>query len=313
MRNRSGKIGLTTRGGFAVLLWSLAAGAALLGATCDAQAIDLTQPGDTAGIKVDVPKDKVIVGGMQRLRLLLGGQAADGRIRQAASPRAGPGRENCQWRNRQPGGGQPNRCIAGRARGSSKVDRDHQDVCFGRTRRERYRNHGVRARPGKAARNGIQTVHLIGWDEPKVKCVLEKTVVGTDKPPHDEQLAAIRLVHHLRTAKDLVGRTPQEGQAEEDVYLSGPNGKKLTPEQLISRRAVVEKIAASQVFFSPFQGKLIDVIEVDGLSPRQNKAITYLVKSPGAVNSGSMRQRYASLTVDVPRCTGRPAGGLNRI
>ena len=66
MRNRSGKIGLTTRGGFAVLLWSLAAGAALLGATCDAQAIDLTQPGDTAGIKVDVPKDKVIVGGMQR-------------------------------------------------------------------------------------------------------------------------------------------------------------------------------------------------------------------------------------------------------
>ncbi len=39
-------------------------------------------------------------------------------------------------------------------------------------------------------------VRLEGWDGPKVKCVLDKTVLAPDDKPVDDQLQGLKVVHH---------------------------------------------------------------------------------------------------------------------
>ncbi len=152
--------------------------------------------------------------------------------------------------------------------------------------------------------DGVPKVRLIGWDKPNVACVLEKTVVGDGKQPLDDNFAGIRLVHRYGTAKEEVGRSPEERQADEDVFLASPEGKQLTAEQLKSRHAWMEKVFATEGFFRPFQSQPIDYLEIEGLTYQQgNRQVYYEVKSPGGQGlAGSMWQRHATLTIYVPSC-----------
>ncbi len=164
--------------------------------------------------------------------------------------------------------------------------------------------------------NGVSKVRLVGWDKPGVACVVEKTVVGNAGQSLDDQFAAIRLVYRHGPAQEEVGLSREERKASEDEFLASPEGMKLTAEQREARRTTIEKIFASQAYFRTFQGKSIDVVEIEGLTYQQgNRQVSYRVMSPGGNGvAGGMWQRHALLTVYVPSCTAigirGGAGGL---
>ena len=153
--------------------------------------------------------------------------------------------------------------------------------------------------------NGPSKVQLIGWDQPNVKCVLDKTVIGDSDQPLDDHFAAIRLVHRQGSTEAEVGQSPEKRKADEEAFLASPDGKKLTPDQVQTRHALIERVFATDGYFGPFQDKPIDFLELEGLSYQQgNRQVSYEVNSRGGGEgrAGSMWQRHATLTVYVPSC-----------
>lgn len=150
-------------------------------------------------------------------------------------------------------------------------------------------------------------IRVEGWDGPKVKCVLEKTVLAADKPELDgldAELNGLKLVHHQGVAPEVVGKSAAERAADEAKFLATPDGAKLTPPQRASRQKFVDEISDSYRAYRDFQGKEIDTVEIEGLTYEQgNRQIEVKITSPnGGGSLGSDWQRHAALTVYVPKC-----------
>lgn len=154
-------------------------------------------------------------------------------------------------------------------------------------------------------------VHVVGWDGPKVKVELKKRVLAPDEKPVIEHLQAMRIVHVHERAK-FAGKTQDEWDAEEREYLAG-DGAKLTEEQRAGRRKFLAEIQQSYAIHRDSVGKTIDQLTVAGLDYQSNKSITLKVSSEGGSGQyGSMRQRYAELTVYVPKCVSVCVRGARR-
>jgi hypothetical protein len=148
-------------------------------------------------------------------------------------------------------------------------------------------------------------VHLIGWDQPEVKCVLEKTVLFANKDSTEEQLRAIQLIHHTGHAKtEQVGFSAEDIAASEQRFLASPDGKKMDAPQLEAWKKNVEKTFRTDGVFREFQNKDIDIVEIAGLKHEQgNRQLIFEVKSlNGGGRAGGIWQRHANLTVYVPKC-----------
>jgi hypothetical protein len=154
-------------------------------------------------------------------------------------------------------------------------------------------------------------LRVVGWDRPQVKCVLEKIVIAPDGAPVDDPLRGIKLRHRQGLAPELVGRTPAEEEADERKFLAGPEGRNFNAEQRESRQQLIREIAESHAPYRAFQGKPIDVVEIEGLTYQQgNRWIDFEIRSGNATRiMGGEWQRYASLTVYVPACRSVALGG----
>src|SRR5262249_27470071 len=78
---------------------------------------------------------------------------------------------------------------------------------------------------GPEGRLGITAdeVKLVASDDAKVRCVLEKICLGTDDKPADAELAAIKLIHRHGPAPEIVGKTRQQWDAEEEEFRRSPD------------------------------------------------------------------------------------------
>lgn len=152
--------------------------------------------------------------------------------------------------------------------------------------------------------NDISKVRIVGWDEPHVKCVLEKTVIGDGKQSLDEHFAGIRLIHRHGLEQEIVGRSSAEVIKAKAEFLARPERKQLTPEQLKAQTPLIEKIFAYNGLFQLFQEKPIDCIELEGLTHQQgNRQVMFEVTTPdGDGMSGGVWQRHAALTIYAPKC-----------
>lgn len=154
-------------------------------------------------------------------------------------------------------------------------------------------------------------VHVIGWDDPQVKVELKKMVLAPDDKPVDEHLQAIQVVHEHGPAK-FAGQTDADWDAQEREFLAR-QGAQLTEQQLVERREFVKSIRDSYAIHRDYVGKQVDLLTVAGLEYDHNQSITLGVKSEGGEGRlGSVRQRYAELTVYVPRCAGVCIRGARR-
>ena len=131
-------------------------------------------------------------------------------------------------------------------------------------------------------------IHVEGWDQPQVKCVLDKTVLSADEKPVDKQLQAIKLVHQH-------GRAPQ--------LLKNPVG----PEAAADDRLILVEQSRVAAFS---QGR-VDTVQIDGLM--DNLQLYAQIESPngGGRSSGTQWQRDADLTVYVPHCKAVALRGCN--
>lgn len=147
-------------------------------------------------------------------------------------------------------------------------------------------------------------IHVVGWDGPQVKCVLEKMLLTAGDQPETEEFKAIRLVHrHARS--ELVGQSVEERAADEKAFLAEKREKPLSDEQLAARRSLVESIQAGYAPLREFQGKDVDLLTIEGLTHEQgNRQITVGIRSDDGESQGSEWRRHASLTVFVPKCQG---------
>ncbi len=145
-------------------------------------------------------------------------------------------------------------------------------------------------------------LRVIGWDGPKVKCVLEKTLLATSDKPETEEFKALRLTHRLGEAADLVGKTDDAVADEEQKFLAEHKDTPLS--QLAGRSQLVKEIQNSFAPYRTFQGKEVDVVGIEGLSGQDgNRQITIDLRSRGGEASmGSSWRRQAMLTVYVPKC-----------
>lgn len=148
-------------------------------------------------------------------------------------------------------------------------------------------------------------LRLRGWDQPRVKCVLESMVLSTDDESAVNDLRAVQLVHRQGTAPDLVGTTLAEYGDAERAFLASEAGRALTDAQLESRRILGNEIRDSYAPYRDFQGKVLDVLEIEGLTAAQgNQQIVIGITSDDAGSLASHWRRHAKLTVYVPRCRG---------
>ena len=148
-------------------------------------------------------------------------------------------------------------------------------------------------------------IHVVGWDGPQVKCVLEKTVLAANDQPETEDFKALRLVHRHARARELVGQSDEETKAEEQAFLAEKREKPLSEQQLAARRAFVESIQAGYAPLREFQGKDVDLLTIEGLTYEQgNRQLTVGIRSDDGESQGSEWRRHASLTVFVPKCQG---------
>ena len=145
-------------------------------------------------------------------------------------------------------------------------------------------------------------VQVVGWDQPRVKCILEKTILGTGEKSETEEFKPLRLKHQCGQAPNLVGKNAAEWEAEEKRYLAGEDGKPLTEEQRASRKQLLQEIRDSFAPYRDFQGKEVDSVEIEGLTHEQgNRFISVSVASEGGGGmSGGDWRRHAKLTVYAP-------------
>src|SRR5436190_17064111 len=101
-------------------------------------------------------------------------------------------------------------------------------------------------------------VRVVGTDEDKVRCTLEKVYLGGDAKEAEGEFAAIKVVHRHGLQPDVVGKTAAEWDAEEAEFLKSPDGQKLTPESRARRQSLVDSIRNSWARYRDYQGKAID-------------------------------------------------------
>jgi hypothetical protein len=128
-----------------------------------------------------------------------------------------------------------------------------------------------------------QKVRIVGWDQPKVKCVIEKMVLSPNDSPADEEFEAIRLVHRSVPVGEVVSKLD-------------------TKEPRRSEEVVDEKLLLKRVAFEQLWGKTIDAIRIEGLTHKEgNRQIQLKVDSKGGTtNFRSQWRRHIRLTVYVP-------------
>lgn len=154
-------------------------------------------------------------------------------------------------------------------------------------------------------------VRVVGWDGPKVKVELKKTVLSPDGKPVDEQLKEIRLNHKHERA-EFAGKTDAEWEASEAEFLA-KDGATLTPEQRENRKKFVDSIRQSYAIYRDLLGKPVDQITVEGMDYQSNKVVSMNVKSEnGDGRMGSVRQRYAEVIAYVPKCVSVTVRGAER-
>jgi len=137
-------------------------------------------------------------------------------------------------------------------------------------------------------------VRVIGWDQTKVRYVLEKTVLSAGKEDVKEDFAGIRVVHRQGLSPDVVGHTEEE-------FIRQMKGEATELSALQARlvREKVEKYAP----FRAMQGRSVDVVEVNGLTYKEgNRQIPIELRGESGRSSWSEWRRHASLTVFVPTC-----------
>ena len=112
------------------------------------------------------------------------------------------------------------------------------------------------------------------------------------------------MTHRLRRAPELVGKTDDIVAAEEKKFQEEHKAEPAS--KWAARDLLVKEIQNSFAPYRPYQGKDVDVVEIEGLSGQQgNRQITVDIRSPGGETTmGSNWRRQAMLTVYVPRCQG---------
>lgn len=148
-------------------------------------------------------------------------------------------------------------------------------------------------------------VRIVGTDEDKLRCTLEKALLGGDAKGAEADLAAIKVIHRQGIQTEIVGKTAAEGDAEEVEFLKTPDGQKLTAENRVMRKKIVDSIRASWSRYREFQGKAIDTIHVEGLTWQEGNtqmSLEFSAKDGGVRSTRSVRRRHATLTVHVPKC-----------
>jgi hypothetical protein len=128
-----------------------------------------------------------------------------------------------------------------------------------------------------------QKVRIVGWDEPQVRCVIEKMVLSPDDSPAGEEFEAIRLVHRSVPAGEVVS------------WLDSTKPRR-------SEAVVDEKSLLKRTAFEQLLGKTIDAIYIAGLTHKEgNRQIRLKVDSKGGMSSfRSQWRRHVRLTVYVP-------------
>jgi len=123
-------------------------------------------------------------------------------------------------------------------------------------------------------------VRIVGWDQPEVKCVFDKTVLATGNQNVGIDLEVMRVVHRHRRADDEIGELQEEQDGQKARFTDW------------------------QRIYRPLQGRTIDVISIFGLSHEEgNRQIILDVTSPnGGGSMSSHWQRHAAITVYVPKC-----------
>lgn len=145
-------------------------------------------------------------------------------------------------------------------------------------------------------------IQVKGWAGPHVKCELKKMVISPEGKPVDDHLKALKIIHKVGRA-EFAGNTPEEAEKNEKEYLE-KEGAKLTKEQLLGRKRLVDEIQNYRSFFRDFAGKTIDLISVEGLDYQSNPWVLQRVSSEGGSGVyGGQRQRYGILTVYLPKCS----------
>lgn len=135
-------------------------------------------------------------------------------------------------------------------------------------------------------------VRVVGWDEPRVRCVLEKTVLSVAGEGVDEHLEGIRVAHRHGVSPEVVGYTE-----EEHVRSLRGDAAELSP---LAKRILHEK-AEKFAPFAALQGEAVDVVEVSGLTHDQgNRQITIELRGASGGSLWSEWRRHASLTLFVP-------------
>ena len=154
-------------------------------------------------------------------------------------------------------------------------------------------------------------VRVVGWEGKKIKVELKKMVLSTDSKPVEDHLKAIRIVHQHGPV-EFAGQSEAKWDAQETEFLE-KEGAKLSKEQLAERREFVNEIRQSRAHHRDLLDKDVDHVSVAGLEYNNNKSIPKSVKSDGGEGQmGSVRQRYAELTVYVPSCTSLCIRGARR-
>ena len=147
-------------------------------------------------------------------------------------------------------------------------------------------------------------IKVVGWDKPYVKYAMVKKVLSTGKPV-DKHLAEIKIIHELKVAPELVGKTDTEMKAWRDDFLKPKTGEEQTPDQLAQKKKVWERDFAHGPRFQPFVGREVDTLRIEGLTaPEGNQHIEYEIKRPdGGGQVGGRWRRHATVTLYVPKCT----------
>ncbi|MDA1013586.1 MAG: hypothetical protein O3A00_03925 [Planctomycetota bacterium] len=150
-------------------------------------------------------------------------------------------------------------------------------------------------------------VKIVGWDQPHVKYELERIVLaGKDatKESVKRHLDGILIKHAHEAVPQFVGNTPAEQKADNEKFLAGPDGKKLTAKQRERRKKLVQHIADGYKEFAEFQGRKVRSLTLAGMIHQEgNRQIHYEIQRPeGGGSQGSRWRRHAKLTLYVPKC-----------
>jgi hypothetical protein len=147
------------------------------------------------------------------------------------------------------------------------------------------------------------SVTMKGWEGPGIKVVLEKVILAKQEPDASE-FDAIKVVHDVRIAESLVGKTAEQRASDEQSFRESDKGRQMTEEQLGEREAFVRKLFSGYEQFRDFQGIAANVLSVSGLRHENgNRQLSYRINSPGGGGSlTSTWKRHANVTVYVPPC-----------